>query len=380
MLLTATCLFGLEKLVGEEIDALGYKRVETIDGRVTFEAPPEAVAVCNLNFRFAERLYINMGSFYANTFEQLFQGVKNIPWEQYIGEYDAFPVKGHSIKSKLFSIPDCQKIIKKAVVTRFEGVYGRKQFPETGVTYKIEFFILNDKASLMIDTSGEGLHKRGYRTEANLAPIRETLAAAMVSLSRPRDEVILVDPCCGSGTIPIEAALMDMNMAPGINRSFAAEEFPAFPKTMWEDAKAQARLRQRAPVRKIFGFDIDPESLKIARNNARRAGTEHIVFEERDVRNFVSPIEEARGTIVCNPPYGERLMDKESAFKLYEDMGKAFSKNVPNWQLYIISSDENFQKHFGRRADKARKMYNGMIKCELFQFFRKTLDKPKGKC
>lgn len=379
MLLTATCLFGLEKLVGEEIDSLGYKRVETIDGRVTFEAPPSAVAVCNINFRFAERLYVNMGSFPANTFEQLFQGVKSIPWEEYIGEYDEFPVKGHSIKSKLFSIPDCQKIIKKSVVTRLEGVYGRKVFPETGVTYKIEFFILNDKATLMIDTSGEGLHKRGYRTEANLAPIRETLAAAMVALSRPRDEVILVDPCCGSGTIPIEAALMDMNVAPGINRSFAAESFPAFPAEMWSEAREAAKSKERTPVRKVFGFDIDDEALNIARNNAHRAGCEHIVFERKDARRFESPIPEARGTIVCNPPYGERLMDKESAYKLYRDMGNAFGYSVPNWQLYIISSDADFQKHFGRRADKARKMYNGMIKCELFQFFRKTLDKPKGK-
>lgn len=379
MLLTATCLFGLEKLVGEDIDSLGYKRVETIDGRVTFEAPPEAVALCNINLRYAERLYINMGSFPANTFEQLFQGVKSIPWETYIGEYDAFPVKGHSIKSKLFSLPDCQKIIKKSIVTRLESVYGRKLFPETGVTYKVEFFILNDKATLMIDTSGEGLHKRGYRIEANDAPIRETLAAAMVKISRPRDEVILVDPCCGSGTIPIEAALMDMNVAPGINRSFAAEKFPAFPPAMWEEARKQAKAREREPQRKIFGFDIDENALDIARNNARRAGVTHIVFENRDVRHFNSPIPDARGTIVCNPPYGERLMDKASAFRLYSDMGKAFSKNVPNWQLYIISSDEEFQKHFGRRADKARKMYNGMIKCELFQFFRKTLDKPKGK-
>lgn len=380
MLLTATCLFGLEKLVGEEIDALGYKRVETIDGRVTFEAPPSAVAVCNINFRFAERLYINMGSFQAETFEQLFQGVKNIPWEEYISEFDAFPVKGHSIKSKLFSVPDCQKIIKKAAVTRLSGVYGRQIFPETGVTYKIEFFLLNNKATLMIDTSGEGLHKRGYRTEANLAPIRETLAAAMVALSRPRDEVILVDPCCGSGTIPIEAALMDMNIAPGINRTFAAESFPAFPASMWESARNAARNGQRPPVRKIYGFDVDDKALEIARNNARRAGTGHIIFENRDVRKFVSPVEDARGTIVCNPPYGERLMDKESAYRLYRDMGAAFSASVPNWQLYIISSDEDFQKHFGRRADKARKMYNGMIKCELFQFFRKTLDKQRGKC
>ncbi len=379
MLLTATCLFGLEKLVGEDIDSLGYKRVETIDGRVTFEAPPEAVAVCNINLRYAERLYINMGSFPANTFEQLFQGVKNIPWEQYIGEYDAFPVKGHSIKSKLFSLPDCQKIIKKSIVTRLEGVYGRKLFPETGVTYKVEFFILNDKATLMIDTSGEGLHKRGYRIESNDAPIRETLAAAMVTLSRPRDEVILVDPCCGSGTIPIEAALIDMNVAPGINRTFAAEQFPAFPPAVWEVARKAAKEKEREPVRKIFGFDIDEKALNIARNNARRAGVTHIVFENRDAREFTSPIPDARGTVVCNPPYGERLMDKKSAYELYSDMGKAFSKSVPNWQLYIISSDNEFPKHFGRRADKARKMYNGMIKCELFQFFRKTLDKPKGK-
>ncbi len=370
MLFTATCLFGLEKLVGEEIDALGYRRVETIDGRVTFEAPPEACAVCNINFRYAERLYINMGSFPATSFEMLFQGVKSIPWEQYVGENDAFPVKGHSIKSKLFSIPDCQKIIKKAVVTRLEGVYNRKIFPEIGVVYKIEFFILNDTATLMIDTSGDGLHKRGYRTEANLAPIRETLAAAMVSLSRPRNNVILCDPCCGSGTIPIEAALMDMNIAPGINRSFAAQAFPAFPARMWEQAREEARSRRHPPVRQIFGFDVDESALQIARNNARRAGAEHIVFEKRDAVTFTSPVPDARGTVVCNPPYGERLMDKQSAYELYKKMGEAFSKNVRGWQLYIISSDENFPFHFGRRPDKRRKMYNGMIKCELFQFFK----------
>ncbi len=370
MLFTATCLFGLEKLVGEEIDSLGYTRIETIDGRVTFEAPPEAVARCNINFHYAERLYINMGSFTATTFEMLFQGVKAIPWEEYIGEYDIFPVSGHSIKSKLFSIPDCQKIIKKAVVTRLSSVYGRNIFPETETTYKIEFFLLNDKATLMIDTSGEGLHKRGYRTEANLAPIRETLACAMVTLSRPRDEVILVDPLCGSGTIPIEAARLDMNIAPGINRSFAAEQFAAFKTDMWDKARSEAREKERPPVRKIFGFDIDENALEIARNNARRAGVTHIVFENRNVKEFVSPIPDARGTVVTNPPYGERLMDKESAYALYGEMGKAFRRNVPNWQLYIISSDEDFPRHFGRRADKCRKMYNGMIKCELFQFFK----------
>jgi putative N6-adenine-specific DNA methylase len=371
----ATCLFGLEKLAGEDIDKLGFKRIETIDGRVTFTAPDnmisESIADCNVFFRYAERLFIKLGDFTALSFEDLYQGTKALPWENFIGKNDEFPVKGHSIKSKLFSIPDCQKIIKKAVVDRLSGVYKIKQFPENGVKYQIEFFILNNKATLMIDTSGVPLHKRGYRKEENLAPLRETLAAAMVTLSRPREGVLIVDPMCGSGTITIEAALLVTNTAPGMNRSFAAEQFPFVKKESWVNAREKARAAVTAPYTEIFGYDIDPASIEISKNNAARAGMDsYINFAVRDIKNFEPPVSDARGTIVTNPPYGERMGDQKSARELAKIMGEKFSEKIPRWQKYIINSDEEFEKHYGMRADKVRKLYNGMLKCGFYQYFK----------
>lgn len=371
MQLVATCLFGLEGLLGDEIDALGYKRLETIDGRVTFEAPPEAIAVCNIRLRTAERVLIKLGSFRAITFDQLFEGTKALTWSDYIGKNDAFPVKGHSIRSKLFSIPDCQKIIKKAVVNSLSAKYGLKLFPETGVKYQIEFFILNDNVTLMIDTSGAGLHKRGYRALAGAAPLRETLAAAMVKLSRMRDNVIICDPLCGSGTIAIEAATLACNIAPGINRTFAAESFKILPKSVWDNERERARSEITPPLTKIFGSDIDPEMVALARDNAKKAGVSHAVeFSVADARSFSSPIPEARGTIISNPPYGARLGELSEARELYKALGKNFEMNIPSWQMYIITSDELFERYFGRRCDKKRVLYNGMIKCNLFQFFK----------
>ncbi len=371
MLLVATCLFGLEGLLGEEIDNLGYKRVETIDGRVTFEAPPEAIAVCNIRLRTAERVLIKIGSFRAVTFDQLFEGTKALPWSDFVGNNDAFPVKGHSIRSKLFSIPDCQKIVKKAVVNSLSAKYNIKIFPETGVKYQIEFFILNDNVSLMIDTSGAGLHKRGYRALSGVAPMRETLAAAMVKLSRMRDNVIICDPLCGSGTIAIEAATLACNMAPGINRRFAAEEFKLLPASVWAKEREKARSEITSPITKIFGSDIDPEMVNLARENAKKAGVSHAVeFSLADAKSFVSPIPEARGTIITNPPYGARLGELSEARELYKALGKNFEMNIPSWQMYIITSDELFERYFGRRADKKRVLYNGMIKCNLYQFFK----------
>lgn len=371
MIFTATCLFGLEGLLGFEIDELGYKRLETIDGRITFEAPEEAVAVCNISLRFAERLYINLGSFAAPTFNDLFEGTKALPWSDHIGKTDAFPVKGHSVRSKLFSIPDCQKIVKKAVVDSLAAKYGERSFEESGIKYQIEFFILNDRATLMIDTSGEGLHKRGYRANAGIAPLRETLAAAMVKLSRPRDNVIICDPMCGSGTIAVEAALMATNTAPGLNRSFASEAFPLLPKETWREVREKARAAVRQPITRIFGSDVDESALEIARENAAKAGVAHAVgFYRADARDFVSPVENARGTLIFNPPYGERMGDMESARALYCAAGKRFAQTIPEWQMYIITSDKDFERYFGRRCDKKRVLYNGMIRCELFQFFK----------
>lgn len=371
MLLVATCLFGLEGILGEEFDKLGYKRIETIDGRVTFEAPLEAIAVCNIRLRTAERLLIKLGSFRAYTFDDLFEGTKKLNWSDYIGKNDAFPVKGHSIRSKLFSIPDCQKIIKKAVVNSLSSKYNIRIFPETGVKYQIEFFILNDIATLMIDTSGAGLHKRGYRALSGMAPIRETLASTMVKLSRMRDNVIICDPLCGSGTIAIEAAMQACNIAPGIKRSFSAEDFPILDKSVWKNERERALSEITEPLTKIFGSDIDPEAVELARNNARKAGVSHCVeFKVADAREFVSPIEGARGTIITNPPYGERLGELSEARELYKALGRHFEKNIPSWQMYIITSDELFERYFGRRSDKKRVLYNGMIKCNLYQFFK----------
>ncbi len=364
----ATCLFGLERFVGEQIDALGYKRLETIDGRVIFEGDESAVARCNINFRYAERLFILLGKFHAATFSELFDGVKALPWEDFIGERDAFPVKGHSIKSALFSIPDCQKIVKKAIVERLKTKYNVSYFLESGTKYQIEFFILNDNAYLMLDTTGEGLYKRGYRLKANEAPIRETLAAAMCNIARLRNDVLLWDPMCGSGTIAIEGALMLSNTAPGIRRSFAAEAFGFLPSSVWKEARGEAIANIKKEPFEIYGSDIDAHSLEIADENAKRAGViNRIKFFKMDFNDIDT--RGRRGTIVTNPPYGERLSDIAGAEKLYRQMGAAFSK-LEKWQIYVITSHEKFEYFYGRRADKVRKLYNGMIKCNYYQFFK----------
>ncbi len=370
MQLVATCMFGLEHFLGEEIDALGCKRIETIDGRIIFEAQEADIARANINLRCAERVLISVGSFEARTFTELFDGVKSLPWENYIGKNDAFPVKGHSIKSVLFSIPDCQSIIKKAIVDRLSSKYGIKWFEETGVTYQIEFFILKDKVTVMIDTSGVGLHKRGYRPAAGVAPLRETLAAAMVLTSRPRENVLLWDPFCGSGTIPIEAAMIMTKRAPGINRDFSAEKFEFLSANIWRKAREEAlSLIDDSNLFEAFGSDIDTKVLDFAKENARRAGVQDkIKFFAADARKIKKP-EDRRGTIVCNPPYGERLLTPKETEALYREVGKNFALLSP-WQIYILSSCFDFEGLYGKRADKVRKLYNGMIPCNLYQYFK----------
>lgn len=368
MKFAATCLFGLEKFVGETIDRLGYKRLETIEGRVYFEGDESAVARCNVNFRCAEKLFIILDEFDATSFDMLFEGVKRIPWEKYIGRNDAFPVKGHSIKSKLYSIPDCQKIVKKAIVDRLLKTY--KTLPETDVKIQIEFFILKDKAAIMIDTSGQGLYKRGYRLGTNDAPIRETLAAALALIARPRNDVLFWDPLCGSGTVAIEAAMILKNVAPGKNRSFAAENFSFLPSDIWDNARKEAIANESDEPFEVWGSDVDPEVIELAKQNAKRAGVD-VSFFVMDVKDIES--HGKRGTIVCNPPYGERLLDINEAEKLYRVMGKAFQR-LPNWQIYIITSDEYFEKHYGKAADKKRKLYNGMLKCTYYQYYKRKED------
>lgn len=365
----ATCLFGLESLLGEEIDALGYKRIETIDGRVTFEGDETACARCNIGLRFAERLYLLIGSFDAYTFDDLFEGVKTLPLEDYFAITDEYPVSGHSIKSCLFSIPDCQRIIKKAASVRLAAKFGITTLPETGVRKKLEFFILKDKVSLMIDLSGTPLHKRGYRPETVAAPLRETLAAALAKISRPREDVLLRDPFCGSGTITIEAAMMMKNISPGVVRHFSSEQYGMFPEKVWKDARTEAlSLIKRDSKFEAIGSDIDENCVRIAKEAAKRAGVSDLVsFRSENALNIEK--DGRRGTIVTNPPYGERLMTEDEVNDLYRKMGEHFKSLAP-WQFYILTPSENFPRLFGRRADKIRKLYNGMIPCFLYQFFK----------
>ena len=365
----ATCLFGLESLLGEEIDKLGYKRTETMDGRISFTGDENAIAICSINLRFAERLYIKVGEFEAYTFDDLFEGTKALEWEMWIGEKDEFPVRGHSIKSNLFSIPDCQKIIKRAVVSRLTNKYGITWFEEKGIKYQIDFFIFKNRATLMIDTSGIPLHKRGYRPKANDAPIRETLACALAKLSRPREDVLLWDPFCGSGTIAIEAAMMMTNTAPGLTRAFSAQNFPQFDKSIWQNAREEARSKIITDSSFMaYASDIDPECVKIATESAKHAGVyKNMKIFCQDALTIKT--EGRRGTIVCNPPYGERLLSMKETENLYKKMGEHF-KTLDKWQMYIITSHEEFCKLFGRKADKVRKLYKGMIPCYFYQFFK----------
>lgn len=367
--LVATCMFGLEHTLGEEIDALGCRRTETMDGRVYFEGDETAAVRANLHLRCAERVLILLGRFPATTFDELFEGVKALPWERWIGRDDVFPVTGHAIKSRLFSVPDCQKIVKKAVVDRLSGAYGIKWFPETGATYRIEFFLFKDVAALMIDTSGIALHKRGYRPEAGVAPLRETLAAAIALATRPREDTLIWDPMCGSGTIAIEAAMILSGVAPGVNRTFAAEAFPAFPPALWreERERAIAAVRDDAAF-EVWASDVDGDVLDVARENAARAGVgKYLQIFTADARTIEKP--DRRGTLVCNPPYGERLMTPAEAETLYRDVGKNFARFDP-WQVYVLTSHPAFERLYGRRADKIRRLYNGMIPCFLYQFFK----------
>lgn len=368
--MVATCLFGLERLLGEEIDKIGGKRVETMDGRITFDGDEITLVRANLRLRCAERVFICLGSFEAESFDALFEGTKALPWESFIGKDDAFPVKGHAIQSRLYSVPDCQSIVKKAVVDRLASVYKMRIFPETGVKYQIEFFIFKDKATLMIDTSGTALHKRGYRPASGEAPLRETLAAAIAYIARPKEDVLFWDPFCGSGTIAIEAAMIATNTAPGLLRSFAAEEFPFIDTSVWRAERERAK-NEKIDASKFLAYasDIDDAVLEKAKENARRAGVDtHIKFFNADARDIKKP-EGVRGTVACNPPYGERLMTPREVEALYRSIGKTFEALSP-WQIYVLTSAENFESLYGRRADKVRKLYNGMIPCRLYQYFK----------
>ena len=360
------CLFGLEGLIADELRRLGIEGVRADNGRVFFQGDEHALAKANIGLRMGERVLIELGGFEAVSFDSLFEQTKSLPWENFLPKDAAFPVTGYSLNSKLFSVSDCQKIIKKAIVERLKLRYHISWFPESAETVQVRFSILKDHVSLCLDTSGVGLHKRGYRPAQNAAPLRETLAAAMVTLSRYRGRDDFVDPFCGSGTIPVEAALIALNRAPGLGRRFAAMDWRTLDSRIWQDAAEEARSREYHGSYSILGSDIDPKAVAIARANAERAGVQDTVrFEVADATRFDRETE--RGVIVTNPPYGERILEKEEAEALYRGFGAAWRAH-PNWKLYLLSSHTEFERCFGRQADKRRKLYNGMIKCELFMY------------
>ena len=357
------CLLGVEGLVLDELKRLGMKNPHAENGRVLFSGEKIDIARANLWLRTGERVLIVVGTASARTFDELFEAVKGMPWENYIPYNGAFPVKGHSLNSALRSVPDCQRIIKKAIVERLKSKYRIDWFEESGAKYQVQFSIMKDVATLYIDTSGVGLHKRGYRPVGNAAPLRETLAAAMVSIARYRGKEPFYDPFCGSGTIPIEAAFAAVNRAPGLNRSFDAEKFIWMDKGLWQDARTEAIDKQYKGPYEIYGGDIDPECIKISEQNARRAGMEKFIkFRQADARKFAP---KGNGIIVTNPPYGERVMSSSQAEELYSQFGKAVLQ-LKEFKMYILSSHTEFERCFGKMADKKRKLYNGMIKCDLF--------------
>ena len=359
-------LFGLEGIAGNELRRLDIENVRVENGRVLFSGDELALARANLNLRTGERVLIVLADFEAKTFEQLFQGVYNTNLEDFIPKDGQFPVKGHCLNSTLMSVPDCQAIIKKAASRRLGEKYGVNWLPETGVKYQLQFSIMNDRVQLYLDTSGVGLHKRGYRAIGNDAPLRETLAAAMVILTGYRGRDFVWDPFCGSGTIPIEAALIAKNRAPGLRRRFAAESFSWMDEKLWQQARGEAMDKEYKGNYRILGSDNDPKCISLSMSNARKAGVADIIeFRDGDATKMSLPTD--TGVMICNPPYGQRMMEQKSAQQLYAAFGRHV-KFADGWKKYIITSEPEFEHYFGRRADKKRKLYNGMIKCDYYMF------------
>ena len=360
------CLFGLEGIAGDELRRLNMENVRVENGRVLFSGDESAMARANLWLRTGERVLLVLADFEAKTFEQLFQGVYQAPLENVIPKDGAFPVKGHCLNSQLMSVPDCQAIVKKAASRRLGEKYGVSWLPETGAKYQLQFSIMNDRVQLYLDTSGPGLHKRGYRAVGNDAPLRETLAAAMVMLTRYRGREFLWDPFCGSGTIPIEAALIAKNRAPGANRRFAAEVFAWSEESVWKEVREEAKEKEFSGNYRILGSDNDPKCISLAMANARKAGVGGILeFKDGDATKMSLPTD--AGILICNPPYGQRMMEQQSAQRLYAALGRHL-KYADGWKKYIITSEPEFEHYFGRRADKKRKLYNGMIKCDYYMY------------
>ncbi len=364
------CLFGLEGIVGDELRRLNIENVRVENGHVLFSGDESAMAKANVCLRTGERVLLTLADFKATTFEQLFQGVYAANLEDFIPKDGQFPVKGHCLNSQLMSVPDCQAIIKKAASKRLGEKYGVSWLPETGIKFQLHFTILNDQVTLSLDTSGPGLHKRGYRAVGNDAPLHETLAAGMIQLARFRGKEYFWDPFCGSGTIPIEAALIAKNRAPGLNRHFAAEEYPWVSKEVWNLAKEEAKAKEFNGKYRIVGSDSDPQCVSLSFANAKKAGVaDCVTFKDGDATKMSLPTDS--GIIVCNPPYGERMMEQHSAQRLYAALGRHL-KYANGWKQYVITSEPEFEHYFGRRADKKRKFYNGKIKCDYYMFTSET--------
>ena len=360
------CLFGLEGLAGDELRRLNMEKVQVENGRVLFQGGAEDLARANLWLRTGERVLLVLAQFRATTFEELFQGVYQADLERFIPKDGAFPVKGHCLNSQLMSVPDCQAIVKKAASRRLGEAYGISWLPETGSKFQLQFSIMLDNVVLYLDTTGPGLHKRGYRAVGNEAPLRETLAAAMVILTRYRGREYFWDPFCGSGTIPIEAALIAKNRAPGLSRRFAAEVFPWVESSVWENARQEAKDREFRGDYRILGSDNDPKCVSLSMANARKAGVADCVkFADGDATKMSLPTDS--GILVCNPPYGQRMLEQQSAQRLYGALGRHL-KFADGWKKFIITSEPEFEHYFGRRADKKRKLYNGMIKCDYYMY------------
>ena len=363
------CLFGLEGLVGEELRRMGLSEVRVEDRRAFFTGDFLDMARANLRLRMGERVMLLLGRFEARTFEELYQGVKALPLEDLIPRDGQFPVKGYSLNSQLHSVPDCQAIVKKAAVDRLGAKYGLTWLPETGAVYQIRFSLLKDVCEVFLDTSGLSLHKRGYRAVGNEAPLHETMAAAMVNLARYRGRDFFWDPFCGSGTIVIEAALAALNRAPGLGRSFGAERWPTVPREVWQQARAEAKDLEYRGEYRILGTDLDENSLEIAKANAVKAGVaKYVTFRQGDATRLPLPCD--RGAICCNPPYGERMLEQKSAQRLYQAMGRHW-KFADGWKKVIISSEPEFERCYGKAADKKRKLYNGRLQCYVYLYGEK---------
>lgn len=376
--LVAPCHFGMEAVLKREIYDLGYEITKVEDGRVTFEGDKEAICRSNIFLRTAERVMVQIGRFHATTFDELYENMKALPWEKWIPQDGKFWVKkASSVKSKLFSASDIQSICKKAMVDRLKMTYHTDWFEEDGASFPVRVFLLKDEVTVALDTTGEPLHKRGYRTWTSKAPISETLAAALIMLTPWRADRILVDPFCGSGTFLIEAAMMAANMAPGMNRSFTAEAWThVIPKQLWYDTAEEAQEMVDLDVETdLQGYDLDPDMIKIARANAKQAGVEKLIhFQQRDVTDLKHS--KKYGFIITNPPYGERLEEKKDLPALYTTIGEVY-RNLDAWSLYMITSYEEAERYIGRKADKNRKLYNGMIRTYFYQFMGPKPPKKK---